>query len=68
MEEIRKSLYESYKWMYEDAIATMKEDLRLAKERREWGKMGWAAEWLNSANIQYKLARGYKQSMKFWAS
>lgn len=68
IEEVKKSLYESYKWMYEDAIAAMKEDLRLAKERREWGKMGWAAEWLNSANIQYKLARGYKRSMKFYAS
>ena len=68
MEEVKKSLYESYKWLYEEAIANMKKCLTLAKERRELGKMGWAANWLESANVQYKLARGYKRSMKFYAS
>ena len=68
MEEIKKSLYESYKWLYEEAVASMKKCLGLAKERREWGKMGWAADWLESANIQYKLAKGYKRSMNFYAN
>ena len=68
MEEVKKSLYEGYKMMYEDAVASMKKCLSLAKERREWGKMGWAADWLESANIQYKLARGYKRSMEFYAN
>lgn len=68
MEEIKKSLYESYKWLYEEAIKSMKECLRLAKIRREDGRKGWSADWLESANVQYKLARGYKRSMEFYAS
>ena len=56
MEEVRKSLYESYKWLYEEAVTSMKKCLKLAKNRRELGRMGWAADWLESANVQYKLA------------
>lgn len=67
MEEIKKSLYESYKWLYEEAVASMKKCLALAKNRRELGKMGWAADWLKSANIQYKLAKEYKRSMKIYS-
>lgn len=68
MEEVRKSLYESYKWLYEEAIASIKRDLKFAKERRESGKMGWAANWLESANEAYKRARRYKRFMEFYAS
>lgn len=68
MEEVKKSLYESYKWLYEEAIANMKKCLTLAKERRELGKMGWAANWLECANCAYRSARCYKRSMKFYAS
>ena len=67
MEEIRKCLYESYKMMYEDAIKQMKFCLRCAKLRREMGYMGWAADWLTSANIQYKQARSYKRSMEVYS-
>ena len=68
MEEIKKSLYESYKWLYEEAIKKMKECLRLAKIRREDGHKGWSADWLESANVQYKLARRYKCSMNLYAN
>lgn len=68
IEEVKKSLYESYKWLYEEAIKGMRRDVELAKERRESGKPGWAAEWLTSANTMYELAIGYKHSMKIYAS
>ena len=68
IEEVKKSLYNSYKWLYEDAVASMKKCLSLAKERRECGKMGWAADWLKSANFEYKMAISYKRSMEAYAS
>lgn len=68
MEEVRKSLYESYKWAYGEAIAQVKEYLALAKNRREIGRLGWAADWLESANEAYKRAQRYKRSMRFYAS
>jgi hypothetical protein len=68
IEEIKKSLYESYKWLYEEAVEQIRQDVKRAKERREWGKPGWAAEWLTSANTMYKLAIGYKHSMRTYAS
>lgn len=68
MEEIKKSLYESYKWQYKEAVENMKTCLNYAKERREWGKLGWAAEWLEKANDSYKMAKSYKRSMERWAA
>ena len=55
MEEIKKSLYESYKWLYEEAIANMKKCLTLAKERRELGRMGWEAQ-TSSINWQKAIS------------
>ena len=66
MENVKKSLYEGYKWLYEEAVANVKKCLNLAKERREWGKMGWAAGWIDAANVHYVLAKGYKRSMEFY--
>ena len=68
IQEVKKSLYESYKMLYEDAVASMEKSLSLAKKRREQGKMGWAAGWLKSANFDYKMAISYKRSMEFYAS
>ena len=67
IEEIKKSLYESYKWLYEEAVTDIKEYLVLAKNRRELGRMDWAADWLESANTMYKMAISYKRSMKAYA-
>ena len=67
MEEIRKCLYDSYKMMYEDAIKQMRFCLRCAKLRREIGRMGWAADWLEKANVMYKLARSYKRTMEIYS-
>lgn len=68
IEEVKKNLYESYKWLYEEAVEIVRQDIERAKERREWGKPGWAADWLASANTMYKLAIGYKHSMKAYAN
>ena len=68
IEEIKKSLYESYKELYVDAIDQVKFCLTYAKKRRESGKMGWAADWLESANNAYKRAQWFKRSMEFYAS
>ena len=66
IEEIKKSLYESYKWLYETAISNVRDYVQKAKERRELGRMDWAADWLTSANNAYKNAISYKRSMEFW--
>ncbi len=68
IQEVKKSLYTSYKWLYEQAVEDIRRDIERAKERREWGKPGWAAGWLATANTMYKLAIGYKRSMKVYAS
>lgn len=67
IEEIKKSLYESYKWLYEEAVTDIKEDLAFAKNRRELGRMDWAADWLERANTMYKMAISYKRSMRTYA-
>ena len=67
IQEVKKSLYESYKWLYEQAVEDIRRNIERAKERREWGKLGWAADWLTSANVMYKLAIGYKRSMRAYA-
>jgi hypothetical protein len=38
IEEVKKSLYETYKQLYVDAIEQAKTYLALAKERREQGR------------------------------
>ena len=68
IEEVKKSLYETYKGLYVDAIDQVKFCLAYAKKRRESGKMGWAADWLESANNAYKRAQWFKRSMEFYAS
>lgn len=67
IEEVKKSLYETYKQLYADAIEQAKYCLALAKERREQGRRGWSADWLASANFQYQMAIGYKQSIKYYS-
>lgn len=68
IQEVKKNLYESYKWLYEEAVEQIRQDVKRAKERREWEKPGWAAGWLTSANTMYKSAIGYKRSMRTYAS
>lgn len=67
MKGIKKALYESYKWLYEEAIADTRIYLRYAKIRREMGYIGWAAEWLIKANETYKTAIRYKKTMEQYA-
>lgn len=68
IEEVRKSLYESYKWLYKEAVENMKTCLGYAKEYKKLGKLGWAVEWLERANDSYKMAKSYKRSMERWAA
>lgn len=68
IKEIKKSLYETYKQLYADAIEQVKFCLTHAKKRRESGRMDWAADWLEGANNAYKRALWYKRSMEFYAS
>lgn len=67
IQEVKKSLYESYKWLYEQAVEDIRRNIERAKERREWGKLGWAADWLTNANTIYKMAISYKRSMRAYA-
>lgn len=68
MEEVKKSLYESYKWLYEEAVEDVKKYLAWARERRAQGHPGWAAGWLESANFSYHMAIRYKRSMKNYSN
>ena len=68
IEEVKKSLYETYKGLYVDAIDQVRFCLAYAKKRRESGRMDWAADWLEGANNAYKRALSYKRSMKVYAS
>lgn len=65
IEKIKKTLCESYKQSYADAIEQVKYCLTRAKECREWGRRGWSAEWLASANFHYQMAISYKQSVEY---
>ena len=67
MEDIRKSLYEHYKMLYEEAVGQVKFCLNCAKLRREDGRRGWAADWLRSANFEYRMARSYKRAMEVYS-
>lgn len=67
IETIKATLCESYKQLYADAIEQVKYCLAQAKERREWGRRGWSAEWLASANFHYQMAISYKQSVKYYS-
>ena len=67
IEEVKKSLYETYKQLYVDAIEQAKYCLALAKERREQGRRGWSADWLASANFHYQTAISYKQSVEYYS-
>lgn len=67
IEKIHATLCESYKQLYADAIEQAKYCLALAKERREWGRHGWSAGWLESANFHYRMAISYKQSVKYYS-
>lgn len=68
MEEVKKTVYESYKWLYKEAVDNMKTCLGYAKEYKKMGRLGWAAEWLEKANDSYKMAKRYKRSMERWAA
>lgn len=68
VEEIKKSLYESYKWLYEENLKAHERCLGLIKQYRIEGRMGWAAYWLEVATHHYKMARTYKRSMEAYAS
>ena len=68
MDSIKKCLYDSYKFMYEEAVAHTKIYLHYAKIRRELGYIGWAAEWLENANAKYQSAIRYKRTMERYAN
>ena len=68
IEEIRRTLYESYKWLYEKSVENVKQCLAWARERRAQGHPGWAAHWLESANFSYRMAMRYKRSMKNYSN
>lgn len=68
IEEIKKNLYESYKWLYEENMESFRRCLDWAKERRLQGHRGWAIYWLESAALHRKMVLRYKRSMEFYAN
>ena len=68
IQEVKKSLYESYKWMYEEAINDATLHLQVATNLRKAGCAKRAVFWLNYAGERYRDALRYKCSMKAYAN
>lgn len=68
IEEIKKSLYESYKWLYEEAMKDASLHLQTAMNLRKAGNHTSAVFWLNYAGKRRKDALRHKRSMKIYAS
>lgn len=68
IEEIKKSLYESYKWLYEEAMNDANLHLQTATNLRKADNPTSAAFWLNYAGKRRRDALRYKRSMKIYAS
>lgn len=68
IEEIKESLYESYKWLYEEALRGAKEELKLAKSLRGCEMRKMSASWLESAASSYRRAVRYKRSMNVYSN
>lgn len=68
MEEIRKSLYESYKWLYEEAMNDASHHLQTATNLRKAGNPVSAAFWLNYAGKRRRDALRHKHSIEIYAS
>lgn len=67
IEEVKKSLYESYKWLYEEAKEAAKAAINLNTIRRKAGKKT-SGFLLNYATERYKEALKYKRSMEQYAN
>lgn len=68
IEEIKKSLYESYKWLYEEAMNDASRHLQTATNLRKAGNPTSAVFWLNYAGKRRRDALRHKRSMKSFAS
>ena len=63
IKEIKKSLYESYKWLYEEAKEATKNAIDANAIMRKTGKKP-SGYLLNYATERYKEALRYKRSME----
>ena len=68
IEEIKKSLYESYKWLYEEAMNDANRHLQTATNLRKAGNPTSAVFWLNYAGKRRRDALRHKRSMRSFAS
>lgn len=68
IEEVKKSLYESYKWLYEEAMKDASLHLQTAMNLRKAGSPTSAAFWLNYAGERRRDALRHKRSMKVYAN
>jgi len=67
IQEVKKSLYESYKWLYEEAVNDATLHLQTATNLRKVGYVKKAAFWLNYAGERRRDALRHKRSMKVYA-
>jgi len=68
IQEIKKVLYNSYKWLYEEAINDASLHLQTATNLRKAGCAEKAVFWLNYAGERRRDALRHKRSMKSFAS
>lgn len=68
VEEIKKSLYASYKWLYEEAMKDASRHLQTATNLRKAGNPISAVFWLNYAGKRRRDAIRHKRSMEVYAS
>ena len=68
IEEIKKSLYNSYKWLYEEAMNDATRHLQTAINLRKAGNPTNAVFWLNYAGKRRRDALRHKRSMRSFAS
>ena len=65
---VKASIYAGYKEQYDWSMESSKKCLALAINRRHMGHPGWAADWLERANIYYKMALRAKKAMGRYAN
>lgn len=63
MDTIIKTLYDSYNWLYTEAVNDSKEYLETATVLRNGGKGGRSAYWFNQSTRRLKDAIRYKRTM-----
>lgn len=68
IQEVKKALYNSYKWLYEEAMNDASRHLQTATNLRKIGNPTSAVYWLNYAGKRRRDALRHKRSMEAYAS